>query len=78
MFPIAPHFYLICFAQSYPLSSYIVEPKGMHSIFQQNLLFFWGGSKFSIVFLVMDQSKWLIAQKRKKEKESLTWRAPLI
>jgi hypothetical protein len=31
MFPIAPHFYLICFTQSYPLSSYTVEPKGMHS-----------------------------------------------
>jgi len=67
----------MCFAQSYPLSSYIVEPKGIHSIFQQNLLFR-GASKISIVFLVMDQSKWLIAQKRKKEKESLTWRAPLI
>jgi hypothetical protein len=59
---------------SYPLSSYMVA---MHSIFQQNLLF-WGASKISIVFFVMDQSKWLIAQKRKRKRKSLTWRAPLI
>jgi hypothetical protein len=67
MFPIAPHFYLIYFAQSYPLSSYILEPTGMHSIFQQNLLF-WGASKISIVFLVMDQSKMAHCPKKKKRK----------
>ncbi len=28
MFPIAPHFYLICFAQSCPLFIYVGGPKG--------------------------------------------------
>ncbi len=34
MFPIAPHFYPICFTQSCPLFTYICRPKGRHSIFE--------------------------------------------
>jgi hypothetical protein len=63
--PIAPRFNPLYFAQSPPLLTYIGEPKGeaLHLSMESSIL----GSLHSFYFLlVMGQSNWLIAKKRKR------------
>ncbi len=63
VFPIAPCFNLICFAQSPPLLTYVVGgPKGeaLHLSIESSIL----GSLHSFnFFFAMGQSNWLIAKK---------------
>jgi len=66
MFPIAPHFYPICFTQSCPLFTYISGPKGRHSIFKYKFRFPRASKNFNF-FGAMGQSKWLIVKKKKVE-----------
>jgi hypothetical protein len=63
VFPIAPCFSPICFAQSPPLLTYIPRPKGLvhHLSTESSIL---GPSIVSIVFFVMGQSNWLIAKNK--------------
>ncbi len=55
VFPIAPCFNPLCFAQSPPFLTYICAPKGRHSIFPQDVLL-WGASIVSTFLFVMGQS----------------------
>ncbi len=55
VFPIAPCFNPLCFAQSPPFLTYICGPKGRHSIFPQDVLL-WGASIVSTFLFVMGQS----------------------
>ncbi len=50
VFPIAPHFIRVCFAQSPPLLTYLGGPKGEALHLSQNLLF-WGAFIVSTFFL---------------------------
>jgi hypothetical protein len=64
VFPIAPRFNPICFAQSPPLLTYIHGPKGealYHSIESSNLRSLHSFNLF-FFFFVMGQSNWLIAK----------------
>jgi hypothetical protein len=65
VFPIAPRFDPICFAQTPPLLTYIVGPKeeALHIFIESSIL----GSlhKFNL-FFAMSQSNWLIATGKKK------------
>jgi hypothetical protein len=38
--PIAPHFYPMCLSKCYPPFTYIAEPKGRNSIFQNRTFYF--------------------------------------
>jgi hypothetical protein len=69
VFPIAPGFNPICFAQSPPPLTYMGGPKGeaLHLSIESSILGSLHG--FNFFFWVMDQSKWFIANKRKKEKK---------
>ncbi len=64
VFPIAPHFNPICFAQSPPLLTYIGGPKGetLHLSLESPIL---GSPHTFNFFLEMGQSNWLIAKKTK-------------
>jgi hypothetical protein len=62
VFLIAPGFNPICFAQSPPLLTHIVGPRGRHFIFPLKLLFWVSLYRFKR-FFVMGQSNWLIAKK---------------
>jgi len=75
MFPIAPHFNPICFAQSPPLVTYIGGAKGEapHLSIESSILGRLHSFNFS--FLVMGESNWLIA---KKIKIGLVWHPQLI
>jgi len=63
VFPIAPRFNLICFAQSPPLLTYTGGPKGeaLHFSIGSSILGSLHGFNF---FFVMDQSSWLITKKK--------------
>ncbi len=64
VFPIAPHFNPICFAQSPPLLTFVAGPKGeaLHLSIESSIL----GSLHSLNFFsVMGESNWLIATKKK-------------
>jgi len=65
LFPIAPHFNLMCFAQSPPLLTYIAGPMGeaLHLSLESSI---WGTSIVS-TFFVMSQSNWLIAKEKNKK-----------
>jgi len=66
MFPVEPHFYSICFAQNSPLLSFIVGPRGRHSICQWKLLF-WGATRVSGLCLWWANQNGSLPQKTKKE-----------
>ncbi len=65
VFPIAPHFNPIYFAQSPPLLTYIGGPKGeaLHLSIESSIL----GSLhcFNFFFFVMGQSNWFIAKRNR-------------
>ncbi len=66
VFPIAPRFNPLWFAQSPPLLNSIGGPKGeaLHLSMESSIL----GSLHSFnFFFVMGQSNWLIAKKKEKE-----------
>jgi hypothetical protein len=73
VFPIAPGFHPLCFAQSPPLLTYVVGgPKGrpLHFSINSSIL----GSLHGLnVFFVMGHSNWLIAKKKKKKKVGLVF-----
>jgi len=64
VFPIAPHFNPICFAQSPPLLTYIGGLKGeaLHLSKESSIL----GGLHRFNFLLMGQSNWLIGKKKEK------------
>jgi hypothetical protein len=64
LFPIAPCFNPICFAQSPPHLTYIGGPKGeaLHLSIESSIL----RSLHIQLFFAMGQSNWLIAKKKKK------------
>jgi hypothetical protein len=68
MFPIAPHFYPICFAQSSPHFTYISRPKGMHPIFRYKFLL-WRVFKVSVIFLGDGPIKMIHCPKKKEKKK---------
>jgi hypothetical protein len=67
VFPIAPRFKPLCFAQSPPLLIYIGGPKeeALHHLSIESFIL---GSvhSFHFFFLVISQSNWPIAKKKKK------------
>jgi len=67
VFPVAPHFNPMGFAQSPPLLTYIGGPKGeaLHLSIESSIL----GSLHSFnFFFAMGQSKWLIGKNKNKNK----------
>jgi hypothetical protein len=66
VFPIAPRFNPICFAQSPPLLTYIAGAKGeaLHLSIESSIL---GRLHSFNFFFVMGESNWLIAKKKRKK-----------
>ncbi len=64
VFPIAPCFKPICFAQSPSLLIYISGPKGdaLHLSIESSIL----GRLHSFIFFGMGQSNWLVTKKKRK------------
>ncbi len=52
LFPIAPCFNPLCFAQSPPLLTYICRPKGRPSIFLLDVLFWWASIVSTFLFVM--------------------------
>jgi hypothetical protein len=67
MFPVERYFYFICFAQSYPLLSFIGGPRGRkHCIWQWKLLFR-GGTRVSGLCLWWANQNGSLPPKKKKK-----------
>jgi len=70
MFPLEPHFYSICFAQSYPLLSSRAGPRGRKCSICRWKLLFWGASRVSGLCLWWPMKMAHCPKKKKK-----TWEA---
>jgi hypothetical protein len=78
VFPIAPCFNPVCFAESPPLLTYIGGPKGeaLHLSIESSILGSLHTFNFFFFFFVMGQSNWLITPKNKNKIKGWTCETP--